>query len=101
MIAGNPMTSVFEVRLRDGAFSRLEAVFDDEDLAREAAQKVEMRAQGGRVEVRPGGEAPEALSLLSPAAADQAATRGRTLTSFSLRGLVALAILLCGSIFPA
>lgn len=44
----------FEVRLCRGGASRLEAVFDDEDLAQEAARRIAARNLSGDVVVAPG-----------------------------------------------
>lgn len=101
MITGNHMTGVFEVRLCHGASSRLEAVFDDEDLAREAAKKVEMRARGGLVVVQPGGQGPTAYdddAPYLPSGLHDAAER-RPAAQFALRGLLMVAVLACSSIF--
>lgn len=97
MIAGNHMTGVFEVRLCHGASSRLEAVFDDEDLAREAAKKIESRTRGGLVVVRPGADLAEAVLPELPEI--RRPMRGRPLIQVPLRNLLMVAVLACSSIF--
>lgn len=103
MIAGNHMTGVFEVRLCHGASSRLEAVFDDEDLAREAAKKVEMRTRGGLVVVQPGppplGPSSLAEAVLPEVPALRRPMQGRPGTPIPLRSLLMVAVLACSSIF--
>lgn len=97
MITGNHMTSVFEVRLCQGAASRLEAVFDDEDLAREAARKIEMRTRGGRVVVQPAAglpqSTPDEMPVIAPPLPREPAAQ------LPVRSLLMFAVLACSSIF--